>query len=201
LSLFAIAGVVGAYLVATRGWFIIFLAVFGFLSGYFYTTHLATTGLGELFVVLNFGPLLAVGSFYVQTQVLAIEPFIAALPLGLLVGAILWINEIPDYTADKSVGKNTAVVRLGRRKAAGVYAYLMISAFVLIVAGAISRILPITSLISLLALQPALKAIDIARRNYDSRELRPANALTITVHLLTGLLLVASYFLQRLLPA
>ncbi len=176
------------------------LAFFGFLSGYFYTRHLATTGMGELFVILNFGPLLSTGAFFVQTQLLALEPFVAGLPIGVLVGAILWINEIPDYTADKTVGKNTAVVRLGRKRAAEAYAYLVTSAFLIIVAGVIAHVLPIISLIALLPLQPAVKAINIANKHYDSGELRPANALTITVHFLTGLLLVVAYFIQHFLP-
>ena len=199
LSLFAIAGGVGVYLALIRGWFVLVLAAFGILSGYLYTTHLATKGVGEFFVGLNFGPLLALGTYYVQTQDLAVEPFIAAVPLGLLVTAILWINEIPDYTADRIVGKNTAIVRFGRKRAAEVYAYIISSAYLIIAVGVTLKTLPAISLIVLLTLPQALKAMRIASQYYESSELRPANALTIMVHFETGLLLVAAYVLQRLL--
>jgi 1,4-dihydroxy-2-naphthoate octaprenyltransferase len=41
-----------------------------------------------------------------------------ALPLGLLIGAFLWVNEFPDYLADLGAGKRNLVVRLGRPRAA-----------------------------------------------------------------------------------
>jgi len=201
MGLFAIAGSIGVYLAIVRGWFVLLLAVFGILSGYFYTTHLATKGIGEFFVGLNFGPLLALGTYYVQTQALTAEPFIAALPLGLLVAAILWVNEIPDYNADRLAGKNTAVVRLGRKRAAEAYAYIVGAAYVVIVIGVAVRILPVISLIALLTLPPAFKAMRVAGQYYNSSELRPANSLTILVHFAMGLLLMKAYILQRLLAS
>lgn len=199
LGLFAVAGSIGAYLALVRGWFIFALAIFGILSGYLYTTNLATRSIGEFFVGLNFGPLLTLGAYYVQTQTLAVEPFVAALPLGLLVAAILWINEIPDYNADRLVGKNTSVVRLGRRKAAKVYAYIIGATYAIIVAGVAFRVLPATALLTLLSLHLAVKAVKVAGKYYESQELRPANALTILTHLMVGLLMTGAYILQRLL--
>jgi 1,4-dihydroxy-2-naphthoate octaprenyltransferase len=199
LSFFAIAGGIGAYLALVRGWFILVLTVFGIFSGYFYTTSLATRGIGEFFVGLNLGPLLVLGTYYVQTRALAVEPFIAALPLGLYVAAILWINEIPDYNADHLVGKNTAVVRLGRRRAAKVYAYIVSTVYATIVVGVVSCILPAVTLIALLPLHLAFRAMRVAGKNYESNELKPANALTILSHFMVGLLLTSAYILQRLL--
>ena len=199
LGLFTLGGSIGFYLAMVRGWFVLVLVIFGILSGYFYTTHLATRGIGELFVGLNFGPLLALGTYYVQTQALSIEPFIAALSLGLLVTAILWINEIPDHNADSHVGKNTAVVRLGKKRAADIYAFIVGTAYLTLVIGVATHILPITSLLALLTLYPAVKAMKIASQHYDSKELRPANALTIQVHFTMGILLTIAYILSRFL--
>lgn len=50
---------------------------------------LAARGVGELFVGLNFGPLVVLGSYYVQTQCLAIEPLIVSIPIGFIVDHIL----------------------------------------------------------------------------------------------------------------
>ena len=49
----------------------------------------------------------------------------AAIPIGLLVGAFLWINEFPDRRADARAGKRTLVVRLGPRRAAQAFVVLI----------------------------------------------------------------------------
>jgi len=199
LALFALGGGIGLYLTILRGWFVMVLVLFGIISGYFYTTRLASRGIGEFFVGINFGPLLALGAYYVQTQTLMIEPFAAGLPLGLLVAGILWVNEIPDYNADRLVGKNTAVVRLGRRRAARTYLYIIMAAYLTLVAGVFLRLLPIVSLMALLTIPLATRAMRIAQKCYETTELRPANALTIQVHFATGLLLTGAYILSAFL--
>ena len=60
-----------------------------------------------------------------QTQSFSWLPVVAAIPVGLLIAAVLFINEFPDYAADKQVGKNTLVVRLGREKAVALCACLV----------------------------------------------------------------------------
>ena len=89
-------------------------------SVYFYTAlpfKLVFRGTEELFIGLDFGILLTVGAFYVQTGFFALEPLIASLPIALLVAAILYINEFQDYKADVKAGKNYLVARTGKRRA------------------------------------------------------------------------------------
>lgn len=196
---FGVASVIGIFLAFERGWAILVLGVIGILSGYFYVTYLSTWGVGEFFVGLSFGPFMVLGSYFVQGQSLSLEPLVASIPVGLLITNVLWINEIPDYNADKHVGKKTLVVRLGREKAANVYAAIMIASYISTVLGVVAKIMPVTTLISLATLPLALKAIKIAREH--SREplkMAPANASTILIHLFTGLLLVLGYILSAL---
>jgi len=198
---FSLASIIGVYLAFDRGWIILLLGVIGILSGYFYTTQLATRVVGEFFVGLNFGPLVVLGSYYVQAQRLSLEPLVASLPIGFLIANVLWINEIPDYTADKNVGKNTCVVRLGRKRSADVYALIMMAAYASIALGVILKIMPIASLIALTSIPIILKAIGIARKYYDEPpKLIFANANTIKIHALTGLLLIIGYLIHRILP-
>jgi len=194
---FGLGGIIGVYLALERGWIILLLGVTGVLSGYFYVTHLATRGVGEFFVGLNFGPLMALGSYYVQAQKIAPEPLVASIPVGLLIAEVLWINEIPDYDADKHVGKNTLVVRLGRKRAADVYGMLMFSTYAVILLGVSLSLMPVLTLLSFLTAPLAIRAVCVARRNYgDTRKLIPANAGTILVHLFTGLLLCIAYVIS-----
>lgn len=194
---FGFAIILGVFLAIQTGWILILIGLLGVLSGYLYTRYLATRGVGEFFVGLNFGPLVVMGSYYVQTRTLTAEPIIASIPVGLLIAAVLWINEIPDYIADQTVGKNTLVVRLGRKRASDVYALLMIITYVFIVLAAGLRLMPTYSLIALVTLPLSLKAIKIARQHHEEPyKMVSANALTILIHFFTGLLLALGYLLN-----
>lgn len=90
---------------------------------------LSYRGLGEAAVAACYGPLIASGTYLVQRGRLSTEVVLAALPLGLLVGAFLWINELPDAAADRAAGKWTLVARMGRRRAGRAFAALPAVAF------------------------------------------------------------------------
>jgi 1,4-dihydroxy-2-naphthoate octaprenyltransferase len=202
LICFAAGGLIGLYLAWARGLVVLWLGLIGAFSGFFYTAPplaLAATGLGELFVGLNFGVLMTLGSYYVQTQRLAWEPAVAAIPVTLLIAGVLYINEFQDYPADRQVGKNTLIVRLGRRRAMIGYVVLMAATYVSIVLSVALGLTSPFTLIALLTLPIALTAVRTARAHYDDYlKLAPANAGTVMVHLLTGLLLAMGYVIERL---
>lgn len=192
---FGLGGTIGVFLALETGWIVISLGVIGALSGYFYT-KLASRGVGEFFVFLNEGPLIVIGSYYVQVQTFTVEPIIASIPIGLLIAGVLWINEVPDYVADRAVGKSTLVVRLGKKRAVDGYTILMIAPYAFIALGVVLRLMPPCSFIALATLPMALKAIKVAREHYEeTSKLVSASVATILVHLLTGLLLISGYAL------
>ncbi len=201
LAAFALACVVGLYLAYVRGPLIIVLGIFGIFCGFFYTAppfNLASKGIGEFFIGLNFGVLMTLGSFFVQSGYLAWEPVVAAIPVGLLIAGVLYINEFQDAPADGSVGKDHLVVRLGRKKAALGYLMLIVATYAVIVLAALLRITSPFTLIALATLPVAIRAVGVARAHYDEYlQLVPANAATVFIHLLTGLLLSAGYLLDK----
>lgn len=201
LVLLSLAALVGIYLTWVRGPSIMLLAGIGLVSAYFYTApplNLASRGLGELTVGLNFGVLMTVGAYYVQTGTWSFEALVVSLPVAILITAILWINQFPDHDADKAVGKNHWVVRMGKEKAVTAFSVLMLSVPAVVVAGTLAGSLSPFTLISLLAIPMLLQAIRIARRHFNnSVYLAPANARTVMAHLSTGLLLAAGYVLDR----
>ena len=197
LSFFGLAGIIGIALSIMVGWIVLFLGAIGLISGYFYVTKLVTRGVGELIVGLNFGPLMVLGSNYVQTQTLTLDVLIASIPVGLLITAILWINEVPDYAADKAVGKNTLVVRLGRKQAVDLYAAIVTVAYAWTVVMVALKQMPLGSVIVLATLPLAMKAIRVARKHYnDSHAMLAANLATIQMHMSFGILLIVGYILQ-----
>jgi len=200
IGFFVVGGLIGLFLAFTRSQAVLWLGVIGVFCGYFYTAppfRLARTGIGELAVGLCFGPLMVLGAYLVQVQRLAWEPVIAALPVGILIALVLWINEFQDAPADATVGKNHLVVRLGRKRAAAVYGLLLVATYLSIAAGVLFGGVTPWALLALLTLPLAWKAYQVARVHYDHpQELVPANALTIRIHLLTGLLLSLGYLIQ-----
>jgi len=200
LIFYFIAAVIGIYLTFKVGNLILILGVIGIISGFFYTAppfYFVSRGIGEIIIGLNFGVLMTLGAFYVQTGMFKWEPIVASLPIACLIAAVLYINEFQDYKADKSVGKNHMVVRLGKQKAVYGYVLILFLTYMSLVVGVVTDILPPLSLIGLLSLPLAFKAINITLNHYDDNtRLTPANAATITNHLLTGLLLFIGYFIN-----
>lgn len=200
LGFFALGGLIGLFLAWTRGPAVLVLGAIGVFSGYFYSAppfRLANLGIGEMLVGLNFGILMSLGAYYVQAQSLAWEPVTAGVPVALLIAAVLYINEFPDYEADRAVGKNHLVVRLGKKRGVKGYAAIQVAAYLSIIAAVGSKALPTFALLAILPLPLSLKAIKTALSHYgQSSALVPANALTIRVHLLVGLLLCLGYVLD-----
>jgi 1,4-dihydroxy-2-naphthoate octaprenyltransferase len=58
------------------------------------------------------GALIVIGSFYVQTGTIILEPFIAGIVIGSLSSLVLFINSIPDVRADKEKGRKTLAIIL-----------------------------------------------------------------------------------------
>jgi 1,4-dihydroxy-2-naphthoate octaprenyltransferase len=201
LLFFAIASSIGVYLSLVNGPIVLALALVGLVSGFFYTAppfNWASKGAGEALVGVNFGALMTLGAYYVQTRTLSLEPLVAAIPLSLLIAAVLYINEFPDYVADKAVGKRTLVVRLGRDKAAYGYAVIVFSAYVSIVLSALFGVMPAYTLLALMPLPLAVEAVrHVLRFHSESLKLVPANAVTITLHLMTSLLVSVGYLMHR----
>ena len=194
---FLFGGLIGLYLVIKVGIVILLFGIFGVLSGLFYSSpkiSWVSKGFGEFLVGLNYGVLMTMGAFYVQTQYITIEPILASIPVAFLITAVLFINEFPDYLADKSVGKRNLVVRLGRKKAVFVFIILIFLNYLSLIVGVGLSILPLIAFAGFLSVPFFLKAIGLSRRHFDSSfDLAPANAYTVMGHLLTGILLILGY--------
>jgi 1,4-dihydroxy-2-naphthoate octaprenyltransferase len=202
LILFALGASIGLYLAWLRGPAVLWLGLIGVVSGFFYTAppiNVASRGLGEATIALNFGPLMCLGSYYVQSMRLGWEPVIAALPVGVLIGTVVYINEFQDSAADGAVGKRTLVVRLGLRRAARVYLLLLLLTYLLLLAGVLAGRVSAYALLGLASVPLAVGAGRTALLHYGDRlRLVPANSATILIHLSVGLLLALGYLLVGL---
>ncbi len=164
-----------------------------------YTTLLSRWGIGELVAGLNFGPLLILGTYFLQTGRLAVEPFLLGTTLGIMVAGILYINEFPDTVADMAVGRRHLVARWGKAKAAARFRVLVAGAYVVLVAGVVAGYVTPLALLSLLALPKAWAATRVLSLEHDKVvELIPGMASMVMATLWTGLLLLAGYLVMGL---
>jgi 1,4-dihydroxy-2-naphthoate octaprenyltransferase len=204
MMFFALGSGIGLYLAFTRGIEILIIGVIGVGSGFFYTAppfRLVNRGIGEVFIGLNFGVLMTLGSYFVQAQILSWDAIFPSIPIAILITAVLFINEFPDYDADKAVGKLTAVVRLGRERASKGYVILMISLYLSILIPVVLGLVDWYTLLGLATIPAAILACRYALHYHDlSLPLIPAYASTITNHLFTGLFL-SLYVLDSCWPS
>ena len=135
------------------------------------------------------------GSTIVQTGKLLPEAFLAGIPLGFLIAAVVYINEFPDHDSDKATGKNTLIVVFGPEKARVGYVALVTGAFLSIVFLVLNGTFPSLVLITLLASYFGVKSIQTLYKYYNNRLLEPANWGTIIMHSVTGLLLFLGFWL------
>ena len=200
IIVFALSIVVGIPLIQEAGIKVLWLGLIGFLSGLFYTAppfrFSSRKGMGELLIGLNFGPLMVAGSALVQTGELLPEAFLAGIPLGFLIAAVVYVNEFPDHDSDKKTGKNTLIVVFGPEKARVGYVALVSGAFLSIVLLVLNGTLPSLVLIALLASYFGVTSIQTLYKYYNSRLLEPANWGTIIMHSATGILLFIGLWLS-----
>ena len=118
LLVFAAAVIIGIFLVLRGGWPVVLIGIASVICGILYTGGpypLAYLGLGEVFVVIFFGPVATLGTYYVQALEFSKEVFIAGLAPGLLSTALIAVNNLRDIPTDIKARKKTLAVRFGYR--------------------------------------------------------------------------------------
>ncbi len=115
---FAAAFAVGLYLILRGGWPVLLIGLFSILFGILYTGGpypLGYNGLGDIFVLIFFGPVAVGGTYYVQALTVTPVVLAAGLAPGLISMALLTINNLRDISTDVKAGKRTLAVRFGDR--------------------------------------------------------------------------------------
>ncbi|MEO7835895.1 MAG: 1,4-dihydroxy-2-naphthoate octaprenyltransferase [Ginsengibacter sp.] len=207
IVLCVLAFLIGVYLVVVSGWGLIPLIFYGLISGLFYTSEKGkfsfinlAPGLAEFLIATTFGVMMTMGAFYVQTGYYSLQAFLISLPVAIFISNVLLINQFQDAESDSRSGKNTLVVRLGKRKAKNILIGCFIAAYAIIALLPLFAYAPFTFYFAFLSVPFAVQAMRYAQKNYDknSADLIPSNAHTAITHLFTGLLLVFAFLLSGL---
>ncbi|GAB4462641.1 MAG: 1,4-dihydroxy-2-naphthoate polyprenyltransferase [Anaerolineales bacterium] len=161
---FGLAALLGLYLAWLGGWLIIILGIAAILSAIAYTGGpfpLGYYGLGDLFVFLFFGLAAVAGTYYIQAG--SIHPVVwwMTVPPGLIVTAILVVNNLRDIDNDRKAGKRTMAVRLGERGTKIQYVICMVTAYLILIPAILLQLIPWASLLAWASLPIAWQATKI----------------------------------------
>jgi len=194
--LFLIIGsLIGSYFVITYGILIAIILGFAILSIYFYSTKIVDSGLGEFFVGVK-GSMIVIGAFYIQSGEVNFESILAGIVVGTLSSLVLFIASFPDHDADKSKGRKTLVIVVGKEKATKLFWIFPLFAYSIILIGILLNLFPLLSLICLLSLPLMIKSGLGLQKNYDSvSELIPFMSSSLKSSRITGILFVLSFLI------
>lgn len=201
-AFYAAAIAIGVWLAATRGPALYAIGAAGVALSLAYTAppfRLVHRGLGEPVTALGFGPVMALGAYYVLAQRLSWEAAVVSVPVGILIALVLYVNQVPDREGDAAAGKRTLVVRLSKSSIVRGYLGAAIAAYAVIALAALT-VAPAAILAALVTLPLAVRVWRGLREHYERPyELMAAMQSNIVLHLATGLLLVAGYVADVLL--
>jgi 1,4-dihydroxy-2-naphthoate octaprenyltransferase len=178
---------------------VLWLGLAGLAGGVAYSAgplRLSYRGAGEAVVFLLFGPLAVAGGYLSQAGTLSSFAWLVSVPAGLLVLAILLVNEVLDVQWDAEAGKRTLVVRLGRERGYGAYLAAYFGAYLWLGAGIVAGLYPLPALAALVPLAAAGRLAPGVALGDRASTIR-ASGITVVSHTISAALIVASYLVAR----
>ncbi|WP_342322805.1 1,4-dihydroxy-2-naphthoate polyprenyltransferase [Kosakonia sp. BYX6] len=154
-------------------------------------------GLGDISVLIFFGWISVVGSWYLQAHMLIPAVILPATACGLLATAVLNINNLRDIESDRENGKNTLVVRLGPINARRYHAGLLIGALLCLALFNLFSLQSLWGWLFVLAAPLLIKQARFVLRERDPRAMPPMLERTVKGALLTNLLFVLGIILSQ----
>ena len=196
VAAFALAFVLGLYLVSVRGWPVVALGLAGLIGGYTYTAppfqyKFSPYGIPLVFMLM--GPLMVVGSYFVITGTIDWSALAISIPVGFLVAAILHGNEWRDISEDARAGARTFSVRMGRQAAHWLYLALVVGAYLALTVAVLATLLPNWTLLAMLSLPLLVRQIRSAEfgASGQQRAIAMIDLQTAQLHAAFGYLMVA----------
>ena len=188
-----LGSVIGFYFVLTDGILIAMILGFAILSIYFYSTKIVDSGLAEFFVAVK-GTMIVLGTYFIQSNQITIESVLGGIVVGVLSSLVLFIASFPDHDADKSKGRKTLVITVGKKNATYLFWIFPTISYSLIILGISIGIFPILSFITLFSIPLVIKAGLGLKKNFNSvDELVPFMSSTLMFSRITGALFVLSF--------
>jgi len=197
---FGLALALGIYLVVVSGgWVILAMGLVCLVAGLLYTGGpwpYGYHGLGDLVCFVCFGVLAVTGTAYLQAHTITSLDIWASIPIGCLVTAILIVNNLRDLDTDRSSGKLTLAVRIGRRATRAEYLVCLGVAYLVIVGLGLGGMLGVWWWLPLVSLPLGVWLARFVSRT-QGRALNQALKRTGQLELLFGVLFAVALWLGQ----
>lgn len=201
LACFLLAILLSFALIYLVGPAIILFGLIGMTIAYFYSARpftLARRGLGDIMVYLAMGLLMTWGAYYVQIPRWSWLAFVASVPVGFLVTAILNMNNVRDYQEDRLVDKLTLPVRFGQSFGVWYHTCLLFGSYLAVTLFVLLRWLPVYSLVVWITFPIALLNVRSVLTALDRKTFIIGIKRTSLLHLQFGVALAFGLLLARL---
>lgn len=181
---------------AMKSFLVVFVYGIVIILSWFYSVSpvkLSYRRVGEAAIFLLFGPVLVMGGYFIQTRVFPdLKSFLLSVPFGFFTTAILFANEVPDFTEDRNVGKNNWVSLIGAENSFLFYCLLIGSGFLFILINVFMGFLSPFACLTLVFIIPGYFAARIIRNYHDSKfRLIQSSKFTIVIQTFVSICLIA----------
>ena len=176
----AAALTLGLYLTYLRGWIVLAIGLAAIAAAVAYTGGpypYGYHGLGDLFVYLFFGQAAVTGTYFVTAGRTTPQAWLMAVPIGLIITALLVVNNLRDISEDVKAGKRTLAVLIGAPATKIEYWVCLAVAFAVPLGLIAAGLLPAWTLTYLLSLPWAIRAARVVG-SATGRALNPALGYT-----------------------
>ncbi|MCY0880907.1 MAG: UbiA family prenyltransferase [Firmicutes bacterium] len=189
IATYAIAFVLGILLVIYRGPILLFMGLGGIIAGFLYTGGpwpISSTPFGEVFVALIMGPLEVLATQVAADGFITTTAWVVSWPVGISVATILLANNLRDRVKDAQHHRRTLPIVFGWKAGYWILWSMVLSIFIWVSAAVFLKYLPVTALLTWLALPLAVVSL---KKLYNPQNLKLAVPITGRLHMVTGILL------------
>jgi 1,4-dihydroxy-2-naphthoate octaprenyltransferase len=138
--------------------------------------------------------MIVIGTFFIQSNQVTLESVLGGIVVGVLSSLVLFVASFPDHDADKSKGRKTLVIVVGKERATYLFWAFPSISYSIIIVGVFIGVFPYLTLITLVSTPIMIKAGFGLKRNFNSvDELLPSMSSTLLFSRVTGALFVLSF--------
>ena len=190
VGLYVFAFLCALYFAFSVGIESLYIAGLGAAISIFYSAkpfRLAYRGLGELAMLLGYGPVLTAWAYFVHAGAVSTEILLVGIIPGLCMWTMILINEIPDYAEDRAANKKNLTYRLGTRGAKNLFIASLAAVYIYIGVLIAAGVLPVLASLAFLGVPLAAAAARTAHQHYsDPLKVAKANKYMVLIYALTN---------------
>lgn len=182
MTLLILLGLLFVYL---KGWQILPIGIVGMALITLYTSKITKSPFMCLISPgLAFGPLMVVGSYFILTGEITVLVLALSIVPFFLVNNLLLLNQVPDLEADKKVGRNNILMKIGIERAMYIFLLFLGLALATFIAVTLYFDLPDTIWFGLFGFLLTVPMILIVLKHTDNSEkLMPALGMNVIINL------------------